>query len=71
MSDIADNVIALQGAVNSLTTEIASLTAAVGALQAPAAPTVDLSPVLAAIADIKAQLVPTPAPAAPATTTGS
>ena len=59
MADIYDLVVALQASVDTLTTKVE-------ALAAPAPVTVDLSPVLAAIADVKAQLEPTPAaPTAP------
>jgi hypothetical protein len=59
MADIYDLVVALKASVDALT-------AKVDALAAPAPATVDLTPVLAAIADVKAQLEPTPAtPASP------
>jgi hypothetical protein len=73
MATLEDQVIALTGAVATLQTnmsaigtQVADIAAKVSALATPAPATVDLSPVLAAIADVKAQLEPTPAaPASP------
>lgn len=64
MTDIADNVIAVQTAVAALTEQVTALTTAVSAIVAPAA--VDLTPVLDGIAAIKAALEPTPAVVVPA-----
>lgn len=53
MATLADNIIATQAAV-------AALTAKVDALATPVAATVDLTPVLGAIAAIQAQFTATP-----------
>jgi hypothetical protein len=58
MSDIADNVAATLTAVHELTAQVSNLATAVAAIQAP---TVDLQPVLDAIAGVSAKLEPTAA----------
>lgn len=60
MTDIADNVIAVEVAVTALTAQVTALATAVVAIQAT---TVDLTPVLDAIAGVATMLSPTPAPA--------
>lgn len=67
MSDIADQVAAATAAaqaataaITSVSTKVDGLAAAMAALTAPAPATVDFTQVLAAIADVKSQLVPTP-----------
>ena len=59
MSDIADRVESVIARVNNVTEKLDALSKKVDALAAPAAPTVDFTAVLAAIADVKAQLLPT------------
>jgi hypothetical protein len=59
MTDIMDVVITLGAKVDALATDIAAVKTDVDALKVSTAP-VDLTPVLAAIADVKAQLEPTP-----------
>ena len=49
--------------MSAIGTQVTDIDAKVSALAAPAPATVDLTPVLAAIADVKAQLEPTPATA--------
>ena len=67
MSDIADNVIALNTAVAALTVQVTELATAVAAIPTVAvAPTVDFTPVLSAIEGVAALLQPTPAPSTPA-----
>lgn len=56
MSDIADNVIAIQTAVAALTEQVTALTTAVSAIVAP---TVDLSGVNAKLDTLLADLNPT------------
>lgn len=65
MADIADDVKTVLATVTALQATVAELQTQVAALQAPVAPApTDLTPVLDAIADVKAQLVPTPTPVA-------
>lgn len=59
MADIMDLVIDLGTKVDALASAITAVKTDVDALKVPIAP-VDLTPVLAAIADVKAQLEPTP-----------
>jgi len=58
--NIDDEVLEINAKLDTLAGAIADLTSAIKAIQAPVINATDLSPVLAAIADIKAQLVPTP-----------
>ena len=57
MADIADDVKSILSGVDALATAVTALTTAVSAISAP---TVDFTPVLAAIAGVAAQLQPTP-----------